>query len=146
MKKTKKMNIKTTKICCRKGCNKEFKLYKSTDKYCSYACAYADQEAKPKKKPNPIKKQSDKRSRESYEYTKKRKVFLALPENKYCPVAKAIFNETILTTEVHHTASRRGKLLNYIPYWLAVCRKGHTWIHSNPKEAVKLGFLIHSIV
>ena len=65
-----------------------------------------------------------------------------LPENKYCPVAKLIFNEVLLCTEVHHKAGRKGKLLNYVPYWLAVSRKGHNWIHDNPKEAYQLEFLI----
>lgn len=138
------MKFKTTRICSAKGCNKEFKLYRSTDKYCSPSCAYASQKAKPKKKQAAIKPMSEKRKAESYLYTKKRKTFLQLPENKYCPVAEAIFNEERLTTEVHHKAGRKGKLLNYVPYWLAVSRKGHIWIHENPKEAYKLNFLIKS--
>jgi uncharacterized protein YcgL (UPF0745 family) len=87
---------------------------------------------------------SEKRKSESYLYTKKRKTFLKLPENKYCQAAKAIFNESVLTNEVHHKAGRIGKLLNYVPYWLAVSSKGHDWIHANPKEAYKLNFLIKS--
>ena len=152
------MKMKTTKVCRRKGCNKEFKLYKSTDKYCSPACAYADQEAKPKKQQKPIKQYSEKRKNESYKYTKKRKAFLALPENKYCPVAKAVFEGKIdtfqdsellfnrfgllFTTEIHHKAGRKGKLLNYAPYWLAVSRSGHLWIHAHPEQAYELGFSI----
>lgn len=138
------MKMKTTRICARKGCNKEFKLYKSTDKFCSPSCAYASQKAKPVKKQTRIKPMSEKRKAESYLYTKKRKIFLALPENKFCPVAKEIFKEEILAREVHHKAGRTGKLLLYVPFWLAVSRKGHNWIHANPKEAYKLGFLIES--
>lgn len=137
------MKVKTKRICTRKGCNKEFKIYRTTDKYCSPSCAYADMKGKPNRY-KPIKQISDKRRRESYLYAKKRKTFLALPENKYCPVAKAIFNEVKLAREVHHKAGRKGKLLNYVPYWLAVSRKGHNWIHANPKEAYKLDFLIRS--
>ena len=138
------MKIKTTRICANKGCNQEFKLFRTTDKYCSTSCAYASQKANPKKKQAPIKPMSEKLKRESYRYTKKRKTFLALPENEFCPVAKAVFNEDLLTTEVHHKAGRKGKLLNYVPFWLAVSRNGHNWINDNPKEAYKLGFLIHS--
>ncbi|MGD2113413.1 MAG: hypothetical protein PVG07_00060 [Acidobacteriota bacterium] len=156
------MKFKTTRICARKGCNKEFKLYRSTDKYCSPACAYADQKDKPHKKRKPIKQVSDKRRRESYTYTKKRKTFLSKEENKYCPVCKAVFdgiidpsevhnpNEIfrnkglIKAREVHHKAGRKGKLLNYVPFWLAVSRRGHLWIHANPAKAYKLDFLIRS--
>lgn len=150
------------RICAAKGCNKEFKLYKSTDKYCSPSCAYADQKAKPKKKQKPIKIFSEKRKSESYLYTKKRMTFLAQPENKFCPVCKAAFegiidieeitynwlisknNGVIRTNEVHHKAGRKGKLLNYVPFWLAVSSIGHKWIHANPKKAYKLDFLIKS--
>jgi hypothetical protein len=157
------MKIKSTKVCRRKGCYNEFKLYRSTDKFCSAACAYADQQAKPKKEVKavkPIKKASDKRKRESYLYTQKKNIFLALPENKYCPVAEAVYQGKIpanqfqdselvfncsgyfLTNQVHHKAGRKGKLLNYVPYWLAVCQFGHDWIHANPEQAYKLGFSI----
>ena len=138
------MKVKITRVCAAKGCNKEFKLYRSTDKYCSPSCAYASQKAKPKKKQAVIKPMSEKRKAESYVYTKNRKIFLAKRENKVCIVAKAIFNETLLTIEIHHKAGRRGKLLNYVPFWLAISRKGHMWVHANPKKAYKLGFLIRS--
>ena len=138
------MKMKSKRICANKGCNKEFKLYKSTDKYCSPSCAYANQKPEPKKKQKPIKPMSEKRKSQSYLYTKKRKIFLEKPENKFCPVAEVIFDETKLTNEVHHKAGRIGKLLLFVPYWLAVSSKGHKWIHANPKEAYKLGFLIRS--
>ena len=82
------------------------------------------------------------------------------PENKFCPVCKSVYEGTIdrkemfepefifenegfvLTEENHHKAGRRGKLLNYVPFWLAVSTIGHKWIHANPKKAYKLGFLI----
>lgn len=132
------------RICSRKGCNKEFKLYKTTDKFCSPGCAYASQKSKPIKKHKPIKPMSEKRKAESYIYTKKRKAFLALQENQVCIVSKAVFNETRLAREIHHKAGRKGKLLNYVPFWLAVSRKGHNWIHNNPEKAYQLGFLIRS--
>ena len=155
------MKMKPTKICKRKGCNNEFKAYRSTDKYCSPACAYADQKERPKKKQKPVKKVSDKRKQESYLYTKKRKVFLSLPENQFCPVTRAAYKGlidisefpedqaamiqrnkgTIFTDQVHHKAGRRGKFLNYVPLWLAVSDMGHKWIHAHPKKAYELEFL-----
>lgn len=128
--------MKTCKIC-----NKEFKPFKTTDRYCSSSCFFSDQKAKPKKN-QPIKKQSDKRKKENQTYLNKRKEFLLLPENKYCKAAKVLFNEIHQATEIHHLAGRKGKLLNYIPYWLPVCRKSHNWIHDNPDKSYELGLLI----
>lgn len=154
------MKIKPTRICARKGCNNEFKLHRSTDKHCSPSCFYADQKAKPKKIQKPIKSNSDKRKAESYLYTKKRNIFMSKPENKYCPVCKAAYEGKIdinqidnnwlikankgliLTTECHHIAGKKGKLLTYVPLFLAVSTIGHRWIHANPKESYKLGFQI----
>ena len=156
------MKIKTTRICAHKGCTNEFKLFKSTDKFCSPACAYASQKAKPQKKQKPIPQFSEKRKRESYQYTKKRKTFMSRPENKYCPVCKAAFegkidieeipynwlikknNGIIKTSECHHKAGKKGKLYLYVPYWLAVSSIGHKWIHAHPEQAYELGFLIRS--
>lgn len=138
------MKFKATKICAAKGCNNEFKMNRTTDKYCSPACAYG---AKPIQKPAKsiaIKTMSEKRRRESYTYAKKRRIFLEKRENKVCIVAKIVFNKTLFATEIHHKAGRVGKLLNYVPYWLAVSRDAHVWIHENPDQAYKLGFLIHS--
>ena len=156
------MKIKLTRICTHKGCNKEFKLYKSTDKYCSPGCAYASQKSRPNKKLSPIKPMSEKRKRESYAYTKKRKIFLSLAANRFCPVCVAVFDGVIdreeiegantiffyqgiiETIEIHHKAGRIGRLLNYVPFWLAVSSCGHDWIHAYPEKAYKLGFLIKS--
>lgn len=158
------VKLKTKRICARKGCNKEFKLYKTTDKYCSRSCMIQDQkkqERKPEKQYK-LKPESEKRKRESYQYTKKRKTFMSKAENEFCPVCKAAFeglidvNEIpygylinrnggqIRTSEVHHKAGRKGKLLLYVPYWLAVSSIGHKWIHANPEKAYKLKFLIRS--
>lgn len=136
------MKIKPTKICKNKGCNKEFKIYRTTDKYCSYSCLNANKKNTLKPKQKPINQYSKKRKKESFLYTKKRRSFMELEENKYCKAGKIIFNETLLTTEVHHKAGRKGKLLNYVPFWLAVSRKAHEWIHANPEQSYELGFLI----
>lgn len=138
------MKIKPTRTCRRKGCNKEFKLYKSTDKYCSAECTYLEQKKKPKKKQKAIPQYTEKRKRESYTYNRKRKVFLNKPENKVCPVMLMLFDDEIKTTEVHHKAGRRGKFLNYVPFWLAVSSDGHKFIHNNPDWSYKNGFSIQN--
>jgi hypothetical protein len=43
--------------------------------------------------------------------------------------------------DVHHM-KRRGKYFLDTSSWLAVSRQAHDWIHSNPKEATAMGWLI----
>jgi hypothetical protein len=88
---------------------------------------------------------SKKRSAAMREYAKKRKAFLAL--HPYCEVTLALsifrFAWSLRTaTEVHHKAGRTGN--NYLDEstWMAVSREGHRWIHDNPSEARRLGWLI----
>ena len=122
------------KIC--KECGNSFNEYKTTDKYCSYACA--------SKNAKPIQKQSDKLKESLKLYKRIRKKFLADNKDKSCPVAKLIFNQTLPVTEIHHKAGRIGSLLNNTDYFLAVSRKGHDWIDNNPYLARRYGFLIKS--
>ena len=156
------MKIKPTKTCRRKGCNKVFKIYKTTDIHCSASCAYEDQKAKPRKIQKAIPRETNKRKRENVLYAKKRRTFLDKPDNQICPVILAAFNGIIdinyfqeheiklinqneglfQTDQIHHKAGRKGRLLNYVPYWLAVSDPGHKWIHANPKKAYQLNFLI----
>lgn len=44
-------------------------------------------------------------------------------------------------TDVHHTRGRAGKLLCATEHWMLVCRECHRWIHANPDEARKRGWL-----
>lgn len=44
--------------------------------------------------------------------------------------------------EIHHCKGRSGKLLMKIPYWIAVCRKAHQWIHKHPAAARRLGLIL----
>jgi len=46
------------------------------------------------------------------------------------------------TTDVHHKKGRYGSMLNMVEYWLPTCRACHDWIHKNPIDARKQGFLI----
>lgn len=43
-------------------------------------------------------------------------------------------------TDLHHK-SGRGQNLSNVETFMALCRKCHTWIHENPKEARLLGYL-----
>jgi len=143
------MNIKKTRICARKGCNSEFRLHKTTDKFCCYACYLADLKEKDQKKTKvvarkTIKQFSDKRMIENRKYAKLRKEFLSKKENGLCPVAKKVFKIDVKATEIHHKAGRVGKLLNDTTKWLAVSRVGHCWVHQNPEKARKIGFLLSS--
>ncbi len=137
------MKIKTEKQC--KACNKSFKLFKSTDKYCSFTCMNKDRKATDKtKEPTRIKASSIKRKAEELLYRKERKIFLSKPENLICPVMLELENKKVPAIEIHHKAGRVGKLLNYSPMWLAVSREGHMWIHDNPEQAYNYEFLIPS--
>ncbi len=138
------MKIKTHKICYNPECENEFKLYKTTDKYCSASCQKKCEPPKEKKpivfnnKPRkPINKKSKKQIVLDAKYMVLRKVFLAKPENQICPITQR------QTIEVHHTycGKDRSKYYLDVSTWLAVSRDGHNWIHDNPKESRELGFL-----
>jgi hypothetical protein len=53
-------------------------------------------------------------------------------------------------TDVHHRRPKGmgGTGNSYIKYGLAnlvsLCRECHQWVHNNPSEAYRLGFLVHS--
>ena len=77
-------NKKTCKVC-----GTEFKMYRSTDKYCSYKCANSVKKPNLKlKKINPIPKVSKKRKIENAKYSVLRIEFLSKPENKICPITE----------------------------------------------------------
>jgi len=106
-----------------------------------YGCKECHRKAKAKEDKSPIKKRakaikkvSDKRARQNQLYSVARRLFLE--QNPNCavyPSEKA--------TEVHHISGRRGEKLLDTTDWLAVSRRGHNWIHANPEEAEKKGWL-----
>lgn len=61
--------------------------------------------------------------------------------NPLCPVALQVLKRRIIIEDNHHMRGRLGPLLLDERFWLAVSRPGHDWIHTNPKEAEKLGFI-----
>lgn len=102
---------------------------------------------KRKKRLSPVSK---KRSSALKEYYKLRKEFLE--RNSICQVWIAenihvIFeNQNWLdlaprSTEIHHRKGR-GKYLNEVKFWLAVCRESHDRIHKDPAWAYQRGYLL----
>lgn len=91
-------------------------------------------EKKEKKKPKRIAPMSEKRKKENKEYLILREEFL---KGKVCPITKQ------KAVDVHHTYSGkdRNKYFLDVSTWIAVSRKGHSWIHDFPKEARALGYL-----
>lgn len=88
---------------------------------------------KPQKR---IKPMSEKRAAQNEEYLKLRTEFLK--KHPQCMVFPAFSSE-----EVHHTfcgASRATHFLD-VPTWMAVSRKGHSYIHENPKISREKGWL-----
>ena len=88
----------------------------------------------PIKRKTPMRRVSKKRQKENKEYSVLRKGFLKkLPICEVCMTAAA--------TDVHHM-DKRGKNLNEVGTWLAVCRPCHDKIHSNPSWAREKGYLV----
>jgi len=130
------MKQKTHKNC--RFCGNEFKLFKTTDAYCSPICKTnnTNNKAKTVKKKPSIAPVSEKRLKQLAEYRIIRKEFLSDPDNQICPVT----GDEV--TEIHHTNGREGDRLNDVRYFLGVSRRGHNWIHDNPQEAREKGWLI----
>jgi hypothetical protein len=79
-----------------------------------------------------ISKRSKKMADQMKVYNQRRRKFLIA--NPVC----AVTGEP--STEIHHKAGRIGRLLLEESLWLAVSRRGHTWIEEHPKEAKELGY------
>ncbi len=99
-----------------------------------------------KQKPRPsLKFQSKKRAKDSKEYARERKWFLADPANASCPVAASglLSSPHLATTQIHHMKGRAGSLYLDKRFWLAVSAEGHSFIHANPKIALERGWMIY---
>jgi hypothetical protein len=82
---------------------------------------------------------SKKRRGENAYYSKKRADFLA--RFQWCACAEALFGRAKRATEVHHKSGRTGTNFLDEATWLPVCRDSHLWIHANPSEARRRGWL-----
>lgn len=89
-----------------------------------------------------LKPVSKRRSAQNREYSRIREEFMLRHACEPCPVMREIFGEFFEVTDLHHKAGREGDRLIDVLNWLAVSREGHNWIHSNPAEARKRGWLI----
>jgi hypothetical protein len=128
------IKVKTHANCRYLECGKEFKKFKSTDKYCSSSCEVLDKGFKEKKKPKPIPKISDKRKIDNLKYSALRIEFLGKKENKICPITKKP------TTDIHHKKGRVGSLLLDTRFWIALSREGHKFVEENPIWAKENGY------
>lgn len=124
------------KTCADADCNNEFQLFKTTDKYCSWLCA--------KKNKKPINKVSKKQDKINKQYMDDRKIFLSLPENKYCFIEGC--NRRANTVE--HTMGRKGfaddiSREKNIPltldqrYWKPCCIQHNLELEQNPDLSKK---------
>jgi hypothetical protein len=95
-------------------------------------------------KRKPIRPRTSKRAAEEARYRLRVKVWLLL---KGCEAHSKIYkgmaeeHKFIPATECHHRFGRRGGLLKFEPFWMAVCSSCHAWIHGTPAKARELGLL-----
>lgn len=137
------MMQKTTKKCKNPDCGRDFKIYRSTDKYCSAKCFNATVD-KGIQKLNKVKPISDKRLAEMKIYAVERKEYLALPENKICKVDGC----NRIANSIEHRAGRRGyadqwakdnNISLYIDkrFWMPVCLQHNLEFENNPELSKK---------
>jgi len=98
------MKVKTHKNCKNPDCGKEFKLYNTTQKFCSAQCVRACEKEKKPKQIYIIPQQSKKRIVENGKYTARRIIFLGKPENKFCFI-KGCGKRA---DTIEHTMGRKG--------------------------------------
>lgn len=144
------MQQKTHKNC--KVCGTEFKLYRTTQKYCSGRCEAKDKKPNLKWKPlyimpkqkKPINKVSKKQAVINAKYSVQRIQFLAKPENKFCIVEGC----GKLANTVDHQKGRKGfadefARENNIPltlderFWIPCCLEHNLEFENNPELSKK---------
>lgn len=87
----------------------------------------------------PLKKRSRSRRREMDEYFKNAREFLKTNDRCMICVARGLTPNR--ATEVHHWAGRIGRLLNYLPFFIASCRPCREWPHDHRSEAEAAGVI-----
>ena len=88
--------------------------------------------SKPRKR---FRQVSAKRQKDNKEYTRLRKEFLL--ENPRCQLRGC----DKPSTQIHHTG-RRGKHLNNVSLFMAVCARCHTFIEENGEWAKEMGYTL----
>ena len=130
------MKQKEFKEC--KVCGTEFKMYRTTDKYCSGKCQMKDKKPSLQLKSlyKPIKQVSEKRKLDDIIYKSERIKFLSLPENQICFIEGC--NKQATTIE--HRAGRWGS--NYLDTntWAPCCLEHNLELENNPELSKKYQF------
>lgn len=72
--------------------------------------------------------------------------FLKRDENRLCQICtrRREAGENIVinaATEVHHFAGRNGRLLCYVPYFIASCYQCRLWPHEHPAKSREMRLL-----
>lgn len=89
--------------------------------------------------PTKTKKQQPRISQRSKSGIKRSREYAKVREEVVTGVcACCVRNEA---SEVHHMRGRAGSLLTDKRHLVAVCNECHRWIHENPNEARKAGWL-----
>lgn len=123
------IKVKTHANCRYPECGKEFKKFKSTDKYCSSSCEVSDKGFKEKKKPKPIPKVSVKRKIENLKYSALRIEFLGKKENMICFIDGC--NKK--ATSIEHRAGRIGSNFLDTTTWAGCCLEHNLQLENNPE-------------
>ena len=90
-----------------------------------------------------MRKVSDKRKKELEKYSGLRKSFLT--RNRGCQALKKSGSKCPrLATEVHHRKGR-GKYLNVVASWMAVCPRCHRVIEEERSWARAMGYLLNRL-
>lgn len=92
----------------------------------------------------PIRKRTSKRAAEEARYRKRSKQWLFPSDGafRFCEGHHERLLPPVIANQVHHKFGRRGRLLNYEPFWIAVCNDCQDWIHNRePDKARELGLL-----
>lgn len=101
----------------------------------------------------PIRNRTPSRAKEERIYVKEARAFVeyCVSRGWSCPVVACIkelregrkygYPISAKLNEIHHIHGRAGKLLRFQKAWVAVSKQGHRWIHSNPEEARRYGWL-----
>ncbi len=91
-------------------------------------------------KRTPLRRVSKKRAKELVIYRSLKKYILS--QRPYCEMISQSGIPSCLNyaTQIHHSHGR-GKLLNEVKFWWALCTECHAWIHDHAREARAKGLL-----
>lgn len=138
------MKPKLFRECANPDCKKEFKKYRTTDKYCSRNCEKDHAKPREPKKRKAIPRESKQRKAERPIYTETRKEFLSRPENKICFIDGC----NLRADTIEHIRGRKGyadewarenKITLYLDerFWKPCCFLHNGELERNPELSKK---------